>query len=465
MNEAGAGRPNKTGSDKTGSNKADLDAQIKLAVERSHKIDDIIVSNGALKQAPELLQKHFPGQSMLIVGDQNTMAAAGNELMAMLSAVGIDVDSFIFSDTGKLTPSITNSNLVLDVILERPMVPIVVGSGVLNDLVKHAAFKAGRPYICVATAVSMDGYAGAGAPLSDQGFKHTIQCEPPRLIIADLDVLCAAPPPMAGWGYGDLAGKMPAGADWILADAVGVEAINGPVWSIVQDNLRTWLGQPDAIRRADSEAIAALFAGLTIAGIAMELHNSSRPASGSDHQIAHIWEMEHLQHDGHPVSHGGCVAIGTLSVMTLYSWLLGHDEMPIDVKKLVSNRASLDTEFAAIDSFFGTGVIAEKSKAETSAKYPDEETLHARLTLISNAWPQIRQRLQTHLIGAGEMRDMLARGGVPTKAKDIGVDQPRYKRTVLAARYIRRRYTILDFLSETGLLEKAVDDIFAAGLD
>ena len=43
MNEAGAGRPNKTGSDKTGSNKADLDAQIKLAVERSHKIDDIIV--------------------------------------------------------------------------------------------------------------------------------------------------------------------------------------------------------------------------------------------------------------------------------------------------------------------------------------------------------------------------------------------------------------------------------------
>ena len=39
--------------------------------------------------------------------------------------------------------------------------PVAVGSGVMNDLVKHAAFALGRPYLCVATAASMDGYTSA----------------------------------------------------------------------------------------------------------------------------------------------------------------------------------------------------------------------------------------------------------------------------------------------------------------
>ena len=172
------------------------------------------------------------------------------------------------------------------------MVPIAVGAGVINDLVKYAAYRKGLPFMSVATAASMDGYASGGAPLSKNGFKHTIACAPPRVIVADSHILATAPAPMAGWGYGDLAGKIPAGADWIIADALRVEAMDHDVWSLVHDHLGDWLSDPAGIAKGDSQTLVELHKGLTICGLSMEFHGSTRPASGADQQIAHIWEMQ-----------------------------------------------------------------------------------------------------------------------------------------------------------------------------
>ena len=129
-------------------------------------------------------------------------------------------------------------------------VPVAVGSGVVNDLVKYAAFKAGRPYASIATAASMDGYASGGSPLSQKGFKHTIPCAPPRIIVADLDIISHAPVEMSSWRYGDLAGKIPAGADWLIADTLGVEPLDATAWAMVQGNLRDWLSNPSGLARA-----------------------------------------------------------------------------------------------------------------------------------------------------------------------------------------------------------------------
>ncbi len=167
----------------------------------------------------------------------------------------------------------------------------------MNDLVKYAAFHLNRPYLCVATAASMDGYTSAGSPLSEKGFKKTLQCRPAKVVLADLDIIAAAPAAMTGWGYGDLAGKVPAGADWIIADALGIEPVDDIAWPMVQGNLRRWLGDPAAIASGDRRAMEGLFAGLTLVGLAMEAHGSSRPASGADHQVAHLWEMEDLSQE------------------------------------------------------------------------------------------------------------------------------------------------------------------------
>ena len=92
---------------------------------------------------------------------------------------------------------------------------LAIGSGVINELGRYIAFDLKLDYACIATAASMDGYASAGSPLSINGFKKTINCKPAKVILADLDLIASAPQEMVSAGYADIAGKIPAGADWI----------------------------------------------------------------------------------------------------------------------------------------------------------------------------------------------------------------------------------------------------------
>jgi glycerol-1-phosphate dehydrogenase [NAD(P)+] len=322
--------------------------------------------------------------------------------------------------------------------------------------VRYAAFKAGTAFMSVPTAASMDGYTSAGAPLVDKGFKITIQCAPPRVILADLDVIAAAPAEMSGWGYGDLAGKMPAGGDWLVADALGLEPLDDTAWPLVQDNLRGWLANPAGVHRGESDALAELFIGLAATGVAMELHGSSRPASGADHQIAHVWEMENLAHQGEKVSHGACVAIGCLTVLALFDWLIGQDLARLDVKAIAARSPAWPALEEAVGAAFDNGVIAARALEEMNAKWVSDEALVARIERMKENWPELRDRLRTHLMRESEMRALLAAAGAPARVREIGLSPAHHRATVLKARFIRRRYTVLDMLDEAGLLERAV---------
>ncbi len=59
----------------------------------------------------------------------------------------------------------------------------------------------------------------------------------------------------------------------------------------------------------------------------MQAVQSSRPASGAEHQFSHLWDMEHLRYNGASVSHGFKVGIGTLASTALFEMLL---EAPVE---------------------------------------------------------------------------------------------------------------------------------------
>lgn len=454
----------------TGNNQ--LEAVIDAAVERSSDIDAIVVRAGAIRQIPALLKEHFGGRDVFLIADDNTMAAAGQTVAAILEAAGVAVRQHVFPGTPRLKGSVDNGKAIQSALAGTDAVPMAVGAGVINDLVKYAAFRLDRPYFCVATAASMDGYASAGSPLVDGGFKHTIPCRPPRVMLADLDVIAAAPVEMTGWGYADLAGKLPAGADWILADALGVEPIDDVAWPLVQNHLRDWLGEPARLRRGDRAATAALFAGLVVSGLAMEFHGSSRPASGADHQIGHLWEMAGLKRGGVPVSHGECVAIGALTVLSLFDWMRGQDFGKIDIDALVARRETEDAIRRQIERRLSAIIdghpsandtIKERALAEMRAKQPEVEVLRQRLRTIRATWPLLRDRLGVFLLPEAEMRRWLADVGVATDPAALGISPADHRETVLRARLIRRRYTVLDFLNDTGRLEDAIEALFAPG--
>ncbi|MEM7613746.1 MAG: iron-containing alcohol dehydrogenase, partial [Pseudomonadota bacterium] len=270
-------------------------------------------------------------------------------------------------------------------------------------------------------------------------------------LIADLDVIATAPAQMTGWGYADLAGKSPAGGDWLLAELVGAEPRDTTAWPLVQDHLHGWLARPEALAKGDFDATARLFIGLTAVGFAMEFHESSRPASGADHQIAHMWEMEGLSHAGQKVSHGAAVSIGCLTALRLYDWLLARDLTQIDAP-----HVPLETLHADLRAAIDDPQIAERSVAQTQAKWVDAATHADRLARVRADWPATRAHLRAHLFRAEDMRQMLAAAGAPSAAADIGITLDHLERTVRAAAFIRSRYTILDFLKDVGLFDQAL---------
>ena len=121
----------------------------------------------------------------------------------------------------------------------------------------------------------------------------------------------------------------------MIADAVGSEKIDEFAWGLVQDSLKDALSDPAAILAGDVEKTQALADGLLMSGFAMQAIQSSRPASGAEHQYSHCWDMEDLCFEGKHVSHGFKVGIGTLMSTAELEFLLEKDLANLDIEACV----------------------------------------------------------------------------------------------------------------------------------
>src|SRR5207247_6674712 len=153
-------------------------------------------------------------------------------------------------------------------------------------------------------------YTAYGASITAKGSKQTFDCPAPQAVLADLEVIASATAGMNAAGYADLVAKIPAGADWIVADALGIEAIQPAVWDTVQERLHAWVDSPEKIAGNEPDALRRLVYGLMMSGFAMQAARSSRPASGAEHQFSHLWDMQHRRHNGVAPSPGCKVGIG-----------------------------------------------------------------------------------------------------------------------------------------------------------
>jgi glycerol-1-phosphate dehydrogenase [NAD(P)+] len=282
--------------------------------------------------------------------------------------------------------------------------------------------------------------------------------------VADLEVLAGAPPAMTASGFGDLLGKVTAGADWLVADALGVEPVDPTAWELAQGPLRGAIGRPAELAGGDTDALGRLVEGLVLSGLAMQAHASSRPASGAEHQFSHLWEMEGLGHDRRPpLSHGFKVGVGTVAVAALYERLLERDLAALDAGALARAWPGPAEAEAAVRAAHTTPGLDEAAVAETLAKHADPETLTRRLARLADTWPALRDRLRAQLLPAAELRALLAAAGAPTHPRELGLAMGAFRDTYRRARMIRRRYTVLDLAAETGTLDELVGELFAPG--
>ncbi len=434
-------------------------ARLDAALTGARDTRAVEMGRGALSRVGELFRAQFGEREPAIVADAETFNAAGRRAADVLRAAGITAQpSFIFADSDLYAQHDFLDDL--DQWMKgHNAIPIAVGSGTINDLVKLAAHHAGRPYMAVATAASMDGYTAFGASITKGGLKQTFECPAPVAVLADLDVIARAPPELNGAGYADLLAKNTAGADWIIADALGVEPIDPTAWQLVQGRLRQSAADPAGVRRGDVGALADLIEGLLMSGLAMQRTNSSRCASGAEHQFSHLWDMQRVGHRGDTPLHGFQVGIGTLAVGRLYEQLFDQPLERIDVDRLADQWPDEPVIVRQVVDLFDVPRLARLAAKETTAKKPPWSSRRHHLTRIRDSWPKLKKRLAEQLIPSAQIADMLEEAGAPTAGAQIGVSPPRLAGSYRQAYHIRRRYTVLDLAERAGVLDACVAGI------
>lgn len=438
--------------------------KVESALQRTTDTKDLIIGAGVVSRTAEMFAKLFPQQTAIIIADLNTWEVAGKAVFASLEAAGIPQEKpFIFTDK-ELYAEWQHVEKIHEHLKNLDAIAIAVGSGVMNDMTKYASHLLGRKYMCVGTAASMDGYTAYGASITKDGNKQTFDCPAPYGFVMDPVIAADAPKELAASGYADLIAKIPAAADWLLADVTGNEPVDKFAWDLVQDGLRESLSAPAAVHEGDLKMTEALAEGLLMSGFAMQAIQSSRPASGTEHQFSHCWDMEDLCFEGKHVSHGFKVGIGTLASTASLEFLLEKDIANLDVEKCVEQWKSWEEQEQEIREVFAgmPGHLARGLK-ETYGKYTDKEGLRKQLEALKAAWPTLKEQIREQIIPFAEVRENLRLVGAPYEPEHIGVTRERMRKTFSYIPYMRSRFTNIDIVYRCGFMAELTERLFGKG--
>ena len=454
---------------------------IEYVLKKTSDTRALRIGVGAIRTAPAMFRRLFPSSAAVVVSDENTWKIAGEQLYNVLQDAGMPMsEPYIFKDPN-LFAEWSYLEQLENYLAGSDAIAIAVGAGVLNDLTKLASYHLGRRYMIVATTVSMDGFASSGASVMKDGSKQTFDCRAPLGIVLDPAIAAKAPKYLAVSGYADLIAKIPAGADWIVADEMGCEKIDDLAFDIVQDNLMEAISKPEDVYEGKVEAIEELANGLILSGFAMQVVQSSRPASGTEHLFGHYWEMTGLRYSGEeevpgfekgksflspgrPVPHGFAVGIGSLVSISAFEYLLGLDPDTIDVEACVEKWPSKEEMAREIHKLFADmPELLEKALAVADSKYVGREEIRSELLTVKKNWRTMCNRLRAQLIPYRQVYDRLRAAHAPYEPEMIAVSRTELKKAFESMPYMRDRITAVDLLHRLGLMPDVSRFLFGPG--
>ncbi len=275
---------------------------------REHKcpIKYVYIEPNATKHLEDITADY---ERILIVADENTYNASGKGVEQALSKKTIE--RVIFSGERVLIPNEDAIESVKDALGSSNLI-VGIGSGVVQDLCKYVSHFEKIPYVIVATAPSMDGYASTGAAMILKGMKETVPAGLPLAIIADTEILKNAPMEMIKAGYGDIIGKYSALNDWRLSNVVNGEYLCEYIYKTTFEMIEKTLSTAHGLLERDEQSIRALTEALIVVGIMMSFATTSRPASGSEHHLSHFFEITGIVRGEPYFAHGIDVAYSTI---------------------------------------------------------------------------------------------------------------------------------------------------------
>ena len=398
---------------------------------RPHTVDleGVEVGRGLLCDAAQLLRRYRFRDRLLVVADRNTLSAADG-ILDVLTQGGFDVHTLIYDDLR--TAHQKDVDRVRSLCGDADGV-LSVGTGSLNDICRRASFLADKPFSIFATAPSMDGFASDTAPITDNNFKVSLPARQPRVILADTDILAAAPAELKSAGYGDMIAKYVAMADWRIANLTIGEYFCPQIADLTREAVRRVVAMTDRVTENDAQTAGAILEALVMTGIAMKLCASSRAASGAEHVVSHFWECKKLEQGLLSDFHGKKVGVASLMITRMYYDVIENADP--------ARFGTDETDWKKVYEVYGSAFEQDVRRLNTPT-VTDETSPN----VLRENWDAICTAVREEMPDPQALKSLLLRAGAATTLDEIAVSPELGLAGLQYHGYMRHRLTLARLL-------------------
>ncbi len=392
---------------------------------KSHEtaVKDIRIGSGLVCEVGGILKENCFSKNILLVADKNTLNAAKGIEEALY---GFNVEKKIYDNIR--VADMDHVEELERLIKDRDISLLSVGTGSVNDPCRLAATRQNKKLCIFATAPSMDGFASDSSPIVENGFKSSYPAKSPEVIIGDTKILAAAPTYLKSAGFGDMIAKYVGLIDWQISSLLTGEYFCEKVAGLTKQAVDTLMDMAHLVTVNDEETAGKIFESLLMTGIAMSFTKNSRPASGSEHIVAHLIECLQLPDGIIPNYHGEDVGVCTLEMLKFYNELSSHKSVTGCTENVDWNKV-----------FEVYGDMAEDVRKLNS---PENIVDSVTPDKIGECWNSIREII--HSVPNYEIcRNAMIKAGCKISVADIGKTQEFFNLCVKYSPYMRKRLTLL----------------------
>lgn len=386
-------------------------------------VKDVYIGSGIIKDTGKILKDNNFSLDLLLVADKNTLKAADGIIEAL---DGFNVSFHIYDNIR--VADMKHVDELRELIKNRDISVVSVGTGSVNDPCRLACAIENKKLCIFATAPSMDGFASDTSPIVKEGFKSSYQAKSPEVIIGDTKILAASPTYLKSAGFGDMMAKYVGLVDWKVSSLLTGEYYCERVADLTRNAVDTLLSMADRVTADDEETAGQIFESLLMTGISMSFTKNSRPASGSEHIIAHLIECLQLPEGIIPNYHGEDVGVCTLEMLKFYN-NLAENESVIGVKENVDWDEVLT-------------VYGDMAEDVRKLNFPENIVDIVDPEKIGHCWDKIRDIIHS-VPSYEECKAAMIKAGCKITVEDIEKEQDFFDLCVKYSPYMRKRLTLL----------------------